>query len=77
MQFIDNISIKAGEYLAGHISANTNLPVASALFSIYAELKATERKEMELARQIELNMHAMVITNAIAAIQKKLSCGGK
>lgn len=36
MQFIDNKSVKAGEYLAEHISTDTNLSVISTLFSIYA-----------------------------------------
>ena len=36
MQFIDNKSVKAGEYLAEHISADANLSVISTLFSIYA-----------------------------------------
>ena len=74
MQFIDNKSIKAGEYLAGHISANTNPSVISTLFSVYAELNATARREVELDRQIELNIWAMEITYAIDAIQKKLTC---
>ena len=74
MQFIDNQSVKTGEYLAGHISANTNLPVISALFSFYAELNASVRKIMELAGLIEMNIWAMEITYAIDAIQKKLTC---
>ena len=42
--------------------------------AFYAELKATARKEMELTREIELNIWAMEITYAIDAIQKKLTC---
>ena len=74
MRFVENNSNTAGEYLAEHISANTNLPVASTLFSSFAELKTTARKEMELARQIELIMRGKEIINAIDAIQKKLTC---